>query len=275
MPLSFFRALNPVSENSGTTYSRGSNYPCENREMLDLSVAQRINNAFQNDYYLLSALVSTYESIIGCHYDLYLRGGVNARGGSKGVLDFLIFPLIARKLIADHWLPENWNNIFLKLLVWVIGFPIETIRVLTGIVLTIVLSPFVLLIHSIKIWNTSGEARLQMIRIDDAPELGPGKNHDRIEHLNLDIPTQFRCAISLEIMTDPVFVINQPEHRFERSYIVKHLKKNQYNPLNRDDLSLEDLQEDVTVRNQIEQYIEEQLKNAPFQTANKMWISRS
>ena len=287
MALSFFRAFNPVSENSGITYCLAGNHPCQDHEMLDVSVTQGIYNAFRNDYYLISALRSTYATIVGCHYDIYLRGRITARGGSKGVLDFLIFPLIARKLIADAFLPENRNNGFSKLLAAVVGLPFEIIRLLIGIILTIVLSPFVLLIHAIKIWNTSPEARQEMARINDIlppihfvprqpenlppiPQLVSGANHNRISHLTLDIPPQFVCPLSLEIMTDPVFVMAHPEHRFERSWIQAHLSQVQNNPLNRDFLNLEGIQEDVTIRNQIEQYIEEQLQNAPSQTANMM-----
>src|ERR1700733_13866687 len=101
MALPFFRALNPISQYSGIEYALAAGYRCQNREMIDSSALQGIYNAFKYDYYLTTALRHTYEILVGCHYDLYFRGALTAHGGSKGILDLLIFPLIARKLLAD------------------------------------------------------------------------------------------------------------------------------------------------------------------------------
>jgi hypothetical protein len=69
VPLPFFRALNPLSQYSGITYRYAGRRRCQHREMLDFSVIQTICHAFHYDRDALSALSSTYEAIIGCHYD--------------------------------------------------------------------------------------------------------------------------------------------------------------------------------------------------------------
>lgn len=277
MSLSFFRALNPISDKSGITYCLAGYHPCQGREMIDISVWQGIYNAFNDDYYLITALSETYNIILGEHFDLSLRGRYTSHGGAKGLLDFLIFPLIARKLIANYFLPENKDNYFLKFVTIFIGFPLELSRILLSVGLMIAITPVVALIHWIKIGFSSSEERNRIRQVNESlsitrfmpqapnlppiPEIKPGANYEKIKDLDLEIPDEYLCPLSLEIMTDPVYVENYPMHKFERAWIEGHLTQHAFNPLNRQPLALADLKPDTILRKRIDDYAEEQLQN--------------
>ena len=148
--LSFFRALNPASNNSGIVYRLAGNSPCQGKEMLDSTVGDNISRAFKSDLDYLSGLCTTFNILVGTHFDIYLKGRHNNQGGAKGVLDFLILPLLTRKLIADTFLDEQKENTFTNVLAWAIAVPIEIARFGAGLFLTLLLSPIVALVHLIK-----------------------------------------------------------------------------------------------------------------------------
>lgn len=79
--------------------------------------------------------------LVGAHYDLGLKGKVNHWGGQKGALDFLIFPLIARKLIADlHTfdnLGEQAESIYAPLIALSIKKPVQMINTLLSLVIAL------------------------------------------------------------------------------------------------------------------------------------------
>jgi hypothetical protein len=164
-------------------------------------------------------------------------------------LDFLILPLIARKLIADFTSSLIGRDSFL-LPVLLIALPLEMARIVIGIAVTMALTPLVLLIHAIKIAVLNPERHLG------------SSNQRKIEHLNLNVPEQFICPLSLVIMTNPVFVIAHPEQRFERSWIEMSLRQDPCNPLTREPLNLDGIQDDIHIKQQINVYIQEQLDNA-------------
>ncbi len=150
MALSFFRALNPTSEDSGIVYCLAGDHPCQGLEMIDSTVFENIRAAFKKDLDYFSGLSATYNILIGHHYDLHLRGHVDSKGGSKGALDYLIFPLIARKLIADTYLDERSENGFSNALAWAVAIPLELTRFSAAIALALLLAPIVALVHIIK-----------------------------------------------------------------------------------------------------------------------------
>lgn len=151
MILSFSRALNPLSENSGIIYRLAPGRTCQDQEMLDNTVIQNISAAFwNNDLNFFPALKETFEILLGNHFDISLKGGYDCRGGSKGALDFFIFPLVARKLIADTFLEERQNSSFTNFVAWSIAVPLEITRVSAAIALTIILSPIVALVNLMK-----------------------------------------------------------------------------------------------------------------------------
>lgn len=172
MSLSFFQALNPLSIQSGIKYSlakeyyraqvdiyiphikddpliRSQDFPCQNQEMIDATVSESIRAAIHNDANFIEGIITTFNILIGGHYDLRLNGRNDNKGGAKGILDFLILPLLARKLIADTFLPER-TNILTNALAWTVALPIEIARFSAGIALTLLLAPVVAVVHLIK-----------------------------------------------------------------------------------------------------------------------------
>jgi hypothetical protein len=91
---------------------------------------------------------------------------------------------------------------------------------------------------------------------------GAGENAEKLSGLELNIPDEFICPLSFQIMTNPVYVNAHPGQRFERSWIEYHLREHNDNPLNREPLSLSELSDDTTLKNQIDAYVEEQLAHA-------------
>lgn len=151
MALSFFRALNPTSKDSGIVYCLAGNNPCQGKEMIDSTVSENIRAAFNSDLDYFSGLSTTYNILVGNHYDLYLTGRVDSKGGSKGALDYLIFPLVARKLISDTYLNERREHGFSNALAWAVAIPLEITRFSAAIALTLLLAPIVALVHLIKV----------------------------------------------------------------------------------------------------------------------------
>ena len=110
--LSFFRALNPNSKNSGIAYIPDHKfYEIRETEMQDDTVGESIRKTFyRNDLNFFEGIEATCNILMGDHYDLDCN-----KHGQKGVLDYLIFPLIARKLIADTYLKEREKSYLTKL----------------------------------------------------------------------------------------------------------------------------------------------------------------
>ena len=148
---SFFRALNPASCNSGVTYRfGGSDDPCQGKEMIDSLVSENIYKAWNSNLDFQSALYATYDILMGDHYDLYFHGQNDCRGGSKGALDYLIFPLVARKLIADFYFETNIRVSIFNVLAWSIALPLEVTRFSAAVGLTLLLTPVIALVHLLR-----------------------------------------------------------------------------------------------------------------------------
>ncbi len=156
--LSFFRALNPTSHFSGITYALAKDNPCQGTEMIDRTFVEW----YALNYDDSSRARAIFNLLMGEHYDLFLMGRNNSIGGAKGILDFLIFPLIARKLIADFFLPERNKSPFLNILALAIAIPLEVARFSVAVALTLLIAPVVLFIDflkSIKTQNNFASAR--------------------------------------------------------------------------------------------------------------------
>jgi hypothetical protein len=145
MALPFFRALDPTSKKSGITYCLAYGSVHQNTEMLDVTVGESIADAFNHNLDFLFGLNATYNIIVGTHYDLYVTGQ-----GKKGMLDYLILPLVARKLIADSYLDERKNSVLVNILAWTVATPIECARFTAAFALTLLLAPIVALVHLVK-----------------------------------------------------------------------------------------------------------------------------
>lgn len=184
MSLPFFKALNPTSTESGINYNLAQKhfiiqrrypfptsqadrifmshiepkdereigtipFPCQGKEMIDATLAESINKAIHSDFNVIEGIVATFNIIVGGHYDVNAVGRNNCKGGAKGVLDFLILPLLARKLIADTLEPDHTSRL-LNILAWTVALPIEIARISAGLALTVLLAPIVALVHAIK-----------------------------------------------------------------------------------------------------------------------------
>ena len=109
---------------------------------------------------LYRRLYDTYDVFTGNHYDLF-----NQRGqGRKGILDLLIFPVIARRLSAYAYIKDH-KPTALRVLAGIIGYPLEVARHVTAIALTLVLSPIIMLFHGIvSIWGKSARKKIAAIK---------------------------------------------------------------------------------------------------------------
>jgi hypothetical protein len=146
LKLSFWRALNPCSQNSGIIYSltpKKSKYRAT--EMMDVTITQSIENAFYNGRGIIAGIWRTFDVLMGDHYDLRIKGY-----GKKGVLDVLIFPLLARRLLADCFLPERKFAIVKNICAFIIGISLELLRGLCAIIVTLILLPIIIAVESGK-----------------------------------------------------------------------------------------------------------------------------
>lgn len=409
MPLPFFRALNPISNHSGINYAGPEGH---DREMVDASVDECISFAFRHNDSFKSAISSAYSIIVGCHYALNFENLEEERRGSKGILDFLIFPLIARKLMADAFMNPIPSRLMFPMVI-LIALPFEVARILMGVILTVALLPLICIIHAIKMLTVGAEAEIKLVippfelnlpnlinlapigdqrneglpqndfqginennpneelmklfllenpwlyhyrawfqqahqwadrpapmgefnfepaQVDviqnlmnnprflnelegrnnlnfllppgedldeadveaddeieenapgwnpdwfdfvdvprpsnpkDAPVILPdeGENEKRIAHLeHLKIPDDMKCLLSGQIMTHPVRVKNHIAHRFERDWIFLHLQREGTNPVNREPLDYDGIEDDLEIKEKIEQFIIEQLDLYP------------
>lgn len=151
MTTSFFSALNPTSKDAGIFY-RESEGKSTDLELYDLTVSATIDRAIKElkeDPNFLRGIWSTFNIIYGNHYDNWLLGDLETQP-TKAVLDFFIFPLVARKLIGDTYLDERENETFLNIAAWSIAIPLEIARLSASLALAIMLIPVVLLVHLVN-----------------------------------------------------------------------------------------------------------------------------
>ena len=86
----------------------------------------------------LNFLSATYNIIIGTHYPFKGQG-------KKGALDYLIFPLVARKLFMDA--VQEDCSIGYVFVVFLVALPLELVRHSAAIALTLLLAPIVAVKH--------------------------------------------------------------------------------------------------------------------------------
>lgn len=118
MSYSHLSFLNPLSKTSGVKLSKYARFkPVKGAEKIqDKTVVENVHilyeeykkrgNRIDPDYGFFNEIGLTYKALTGLHYGVYTHlnerkeegvGGI----GAKGILDFLILPLIARKLLWD------------------------------------------------------------------------------------------------------------------------------------------------------------------------------
>ena len=135
MSLSFFRALDPTSKYTGFFYE--SLYDNGLTEQFDLTISENLH--YRRDQNLVTKI---FEILVGDHYQIF--GPHDSGQTAKGVLDFLIFPLIARNLILGS------ESIIAGIVGVAIAIPLEIARFSLGIALTLLLTPIVALVNLIK-----------------------------------------------------------------------------------------------------------------------------
>jgi hypothetical protein len=136
MAISFFQALNPASKNSGVLYpSHVVDQDYLGKEIIDSTVSENISRDFAPGF------IYVFDILVGTHYSFGYLGQC-----SKGVLDYLIFPLVSRKIL--HEIEDS--NIFLKMLGWIIALPLEFGRFSLGTSLTLLIAPIVALANLFK-----------------------------------------------------------------------------------------------------------------------------
>lgn len=155
-PLPFFCGLNPMSKSSGVefiwTTIEGINQDImmpridgvnetDVRLLLDITVFEHICLKFRKNMNYIDELRATFEILVGDHYEFKTLNLDANRVGAKGLLDYLIFPLIVRKIIWNH---PNSSCLHL------FTIPLEILRFGLGIAITIILAPIVALVHLIR-----------------------------------------------------------------------------------------------------------------------------
>lgn len=177
--ITFFRALNPLSKHSGINSLHSSMLSFSSRELRDALAHETIKFQWEKDLFWYETIDATYACLIGEHYEntvthpkkslfekiisvvikpqiifvfiaeeLYLS--TKKQQGSKGVLDFLIFPLLSRKLISDARSEERKNTPIINALALAIAIPLEVLRHSLALALTLSLAPLVFFIHSMR-----------------------------------------------------------------------------------------------------------------------------
>ncbi len=88
-------------------------------------------------------------------------------------------------------------------------------------------------------------------------ELAKNPNAERLEEAGFteDIPKEFICPLSCDVMYDPVMVRNNENHKFERTWILRALETRQENPLNRQPLNARDLVSDSYTKERIAAFV--------------------
>ena len=149
--LPFSRALRPTSWRSNIACSWvAKDKAWQDTNISDRLVTEGIEEAFDENLDFLLGLEATFDILVGCHYPEDTLTGLICDTGSKGVLDFLIFPLLARKLITDTRLNERDESYFINALAWTAAIPLEIMRLTAGIALTLLLAPIVAIVTLIR-----------------------------------------------------------------------------------------------------------------------------
>lgn len=164
--LPFFRALNPCSKHSGISYKLAHYSPCQGKEMLDSTVTEHFNQLFEKKLEFISKLNAIYCLLVGEHYDLFLKGREDCKGGAKGLLDFAIFPLLSRKLIAETFQHQNSILEFSSLLSYCIALPLECSRFGAAFSLTLLAAPFVATIDILNHFIEEREPEALLLEIN-------------------------------------------------------------------------------------------------------------
>ncbi len=89
-------------------------------------------------------------------------------------------------------------------------------------------------------------------------EVGDGVNAEKLSGIEIEIPDEYCCPLSLSVMSDPVYFPGDPtEKRFERSWITKWLNENRgIHPFTRAVVAASTLQADTKLKAEIDDFVE-------------------
>lgn len=148
--LYLLNGLNPLQTNTHCFFKNG-------REKTDIYLHQYIRNKWNDNLNFSESLNATFLTLIGNHQSFAItdedctnESNIN-NATFKGLLDFLILPLIARRIWNWSFLKQqqkdiNFNSIMLELAIFaarIIAIYISLARIIAGIVLTLTLAPII------------------------------------------------------------------------------------------------------------------------------------
>lgn len=152
MAQSFFEALNPFSDKSGLEsdpYTTENYVNLESQALVtllayDLTITENFEKGFnksiiKDELDFISDILMPFHLIVGSHYT---SSPYDERSGAKGILDILILPLLARKLIYDSYSEERKDANLTNIAAWFVAALIEGLRFSIG---GIIASPFVII----------------------------------------------------------------------------------------------------------------------------------
>ena len=157
MQPSFFLALNPTSTLSGVYCNKPTKPFWEDsryNQLHDLTVKKAIQAAwYKGPVGAVESVKQLYNILMGSHYEHRSGSRFRAHDGSKGVLDFLIFPLLARKCVFYYLRNGDETDLGTKcgkIAALTLGVLLEIPRATLGFALTLILAPLAMLIDLFK-----------------------------------------------------------------------------------------------------------------------------
>jgi len=112
--------------------------------------------------------------------------------------------------------------------------------------------------NSAAFFNTRHHGTSESSRSLPMPDTG--SNSKKIEELELIVPHEYSCPLSLSIMTNPVYILaDETGQRFERSWISRWLTEKGEHPSTRIKFKPEDLTSDESLKETINSFVESSL----------------
>jgi len=170
--LKLFEGLNPLETRTGCFFV---NKKAKN----DILISDFIQNAWDNNLNFMGSITATYQAIVGNHLSLATeRRDCEAQQHGevqtfKGALDFLILPLVARRLWNWSFIQMQVNNNSLSMelaisTARVFSMAVSLARILVGVALTLALTPVVGLICLLRHVNNK-PVTSESNDVDEAP----------------------------------------------------------------------------------------------------------
>lgn len=110
------------------------------------------------------------------------------------------------------------------------------------------------------LWRWWSEADRQNSEQQLAVPMVPSNASKLDNYPEVVIPDDFKCVISYEIMTNPVYDPKYPQQKFDLHVISLWLNENKIHPCSRTPLSLEDLESDKPLKSRIDNFVNKTLR---------------